>query len=75
MLQMDGGSGATESAHSLSPNFAVTDGDTATLIQQLIFMTKTCKKRRNAHGFQPRSCGFTYRMPALETVAGVAVRR
>lgn len=40
-----------------------------------IFMTKASKKRRNAHGFHPRSCGFTYRMPALETVAGVAVCR
>lgn len=38
-------------------------------------MTKTHKKRRNAYGFQPRSCGFTYKMPALETVAGVAVCR
>lgn len=27
------------------------------------------------HGFQPRSAGLMYRMPALETVAGVAVRR
>lgn len=33
------------------------------------------RKEGNAHGFQPRSCGFTYRMPALETVAGVAVLR
>lgn len=27
------------------------------------------------HGFQPRSAGLMYRMPALETVAGVAVLR
>ena len=27
------------------------------------------------HGFHPRSAGLMYRMPALETVAGVAVLR
>lgn len=27
------------------------------------------------YGFQPRSCGLIYRMPARETVAGVAVFR
>lgn len=31
------------------------------------------KKKSHTHGFQPKSCGFTYRIPALETVAGVAV--
>ena len=29
----------------------------------------------STHGFQPRSAGLMYRMPALETVAGVAVLR
>lgn len=27
------------------------------------------------YGFHPKSCGFKYRMPARDTVAGVAVRR
>lgn len=27
------------------------------------------------YGFHPRSCGFKYRMPARDTVAGVAVRK
>lgn len=27
------------------------------------------------YGFHPKSCGFKYRMPARDTVAGVAVRK
>lgn len=30
-------------------------------------------RKEETYGFQPRSCGFMYRIPALETVAGVAV--
>lgn len=27
------------------------------------------------YGFHPKSCGFKYKMPARDTVAGVAVRK
>lgn len=29
----------------------------------------------NHYGFHPKSCGLMYKIPALETVAGVAVRK
>lgn len=33
------------------------------------------KSENPTHGFHPRSAGLMYRIPALETVAGVAVLR
>jgi hypothetical protein len=42
-------------------------------IMYIFYYNKQKFKTRTTHGFQPKSCGFTKRIPALETVAGVAV--
>lgn len=76
VLHMVGsGSNSTVSVCSWPLSSVLTDGNAAKLMSHALSRQKKCKKRNNAHGFQPRSCGFTYRMPARETVAGVAVLR
>lgn len=76
VLQTDvSGSSSTASIRSRPLSSVLTDGNEVKSVSHTFSRQNKCKKRKNAHGFQPRSCGFTYRMPARETVAGVAVLR
>lgn len=54
-----------------APVFQPTRDVPEVLLFRNLFGTQFCF----TNGLQPKSCGLMYRIPALDTVAGVAVRK